>query len=86
MGIIIQLIVSLLIAGFIYMIWLKCKPLVAQVVAEPFLTIIDILIWILIAGIILFYVIIPLLYALGGMAGGGFKLPKFSSLAMLPVL
>jgi len=76
MGIVIQLIIVLLICGFIYMIWLKLSPWIAQFIAEPFMGLINILVWILIAGIILFYVIIPLLYALGGMAGG-FKLPKF---------
>lgn len=63
-NLIIQVIIALLIAGFVYAIWLKLKPLLASIVAEPFLTIIDILIWILVAAIILFVIIIPLLHEL----------------------
>lgn len=65
-NLIIQLIIVLLIAGFVYWVWLKIKPVIAQFVAEPFMGIIDVLILILIAAIVLFYAIIPLLKAVGG--------------------
>lgn len=66
-NLIIQLIIALLVAGFVYFIWQKLKGVIANWVAEPFLTLVDILIWVLVGAIILFWAIIPLLRALGGM-------------------
>lgn len=66
-NLIIQLIIALLVAGFVYWVWGKLKTVIAQFVAEPFMSIIDILILVLIGAIILFWAIIPLLRALGGM-------------------
>ena len=60
---IIQLIIILLICGFLYWVWLKLSPLLP--IAEPFTSIINVLIVILIGAIVLFYVIIPLLQAVG---------------------
>ena len=60
---IIQLIIWLLICGFCYWIWLKLAPLLP--IAEPFASIINVLIIILIGAIVLFYVIIPLLNSVG---------------------
>ncbi len=62
-NLIIQLIIALLIAGFVYWIWLKIKPLLAGIIADPFMAIIDVLIVVLIGAIVLFMVIIPLLKA-----------------------
>jgi len=62
---IITLIVILLIAGFIYWIWLQLQPVLARFIAEPFLGLINVLVLVLIAAIVLFYAIIPLLRALG---------------------
>ena len=59
---IIQLIILLLICGFCYWVWLKLAPLLP--VAEPFTSIINVLIVILIGAIVLFYAIIPLLHQL----------------------
>ena len=60
---IIQLIVVLLVCGFIYWAFLKLMPLAP--IAEPFASIINVLVVILVGAIILFYAIIPLLRALG---------------------
>lgn len=67
-GLIINLIVVLLICGFVYWAYLKLSPLMP--IAEPFKSVIDVLIVILIGAIILFYVIIPLLNQLGHMNFG----------------
>lgn len=60
---IIQLIIVLLICGFLYWVWLKLSPLLP--IAEPFASIVNVLIVILIGAVVLFYVIIPLLNSLG---------------------
>ena len=60
---IIQLIIMLLICGFCYWVWLKLSPLLP--IAEPFASIINVLVIILIGAIVLFYAIIPLLNSLG---------------------
>lgn len=65
---IIQLIIVLLICGFLYWIWLKLSPFLP--IAEPFTSIINVLIVILIGAIVLFYAIIPLLHAFGHMSIG----------------
>lgn len=62
---IIQLIVVLLVCGFIYWCFLKLMPLAP--IAEPFASIINVLVMILVGAIVLFYAIIPLLNALGHM-------------------
>lgn len=66
-NLIIQLIIALLIAGFVYWVWLKIKPLLAGIIAEPFMGVIDVLIIVLIGAIILFMIIIPLLQKGAGM-------------------
>ena len=60
---IIQLIITLLVCGFLYWVWLKIAPLLP--VAEPFTSVINVLIVILIGAVVLFYVIIPLLNSVG---------------------
>lgn len=55
----IQLIIILLVCGFIYWVYLKLMPLAP--IAEPFKSIINVIVLILIGAIILFYAIIPLL-------------------------
>ena len=65
---IIQLIIVLLVCGFLYWVWLKLAPLMP--IAEPFASIINVLIVILIGAIVLFYAIIPLLHELGHMPIG----------------
>lgn len=67
-NLIVQLIIVLLIAGFIYWIWTRLKPIIAQFVAEPFMSFVDVLVLVLIGAIVLFYAIIPLLRSLGTMA------------------
>ena len=64
-NLIIQLIVALLIAGFLYWVWLQLSPIIARFVADPFMALINVLVLILIAAIVLFYAIIPLLKAIG---------------------
>lgn len=61
--IIIQLIVVMLICGFIYWCYLKLIPLAP--IAQPFRSVLDVLVVILVGAIILFYAIIPLLQTLG---------------------
>lgn len=68
-NLIIQLIIALLIAGFVFWIWQKLKPIIASIIAEPFMSLVDICITILIAAIVLFYVIIPLIRTAGNLAG-----------------
>ena len=60
---IIQIIIMLLICGFIYWVWLKIAPLLP--VAEPFTSIINVLVVVLIGAVVLFYAIIPLLQTVG---------------------
>ncbi len=56
---IIQLIIVMLICGFVYWVYLKLMPLAP--IADPFRSVLDVLVLILIGAIILFYVIIPIL-------------------------
>lgn len=57
-NLIIQLVIALLIAGFIFWVWQKLKPIVASIIAEPFMSLVDGCITVLIAAVVLFYVII----------------------------
>lgn len=64
---IIQLIIALLVAGFVYWVWQTAlKPALAQFIAEPFMGLVNALILVLIGAIVLFWAVIPLLHALGG--------------------
>lgn len=64
MAIIVQIIIALLIAGFV--LW-AVRKLVALIPMEPmFKQIIDVLLIILVVAIVLFYVVIPLLHVLAG--------------------
>ena len=65
---IIQLIIIMLVCGFVYWVWLKLAPLMP--IAEPFASIINVMIIILIGAIVLFYAIIPLLHSLGHLSLG----------------
>ncbi len=56
---IIQLIIILIVCGFVYWVYLKLMPLAP--IAEPFKSVINALVLILIGFIVLFYAIIPLL-------------------------
>ena len=56
---IIQLIIIVLLCGFVYWVYLKLIPLAP--IAEPFKSVLDVLVAILIGVIVLFYAIIPLL-------------------------
>ena len=56
---IIQLIIVMLICGFIYWVYQKLIPFAP--IAEPFKGVLNVLVLILIGAIILFYVIIPIL-------------------------
>jgi hypothetical protein len=59
MEMIINLIIVLLICGFIYWVYLKLMPLAP--IAEPFKSAINVVVLILVGAIVLFYGIIPLL-------------------------
>lgn len=66
MNTLIGIVIALIIAGFIF--W-AIRQLVALIPMEPiFRQIIDVIIIILVVGIIIFYVIIPLLHMLGGIS------------------
>jgi len=56
---IIQLIIVMLVCGFVYWVYLKLIPLAP--IAEPFKSIMNVLVLILIGTIVLFGAIIPLL-------------------------
>lgn len=57
---IVQLIVILLVCGFVYWIWTLLRPLLTFMPAI-LMQVIDILILVLLVGIVLFYAIIPLI-------------------------
>ena len=57
--VIIQLIIVLIVCGFLYWIWQLVSPRLP--IAEPFLGWINILLLILIAAIVIFWAVIPLL-------------------------
>jgi hypothetical protein len=59
MDFIINLIILLLICGFVYWVFLKLMPLAP--IAEPFASIVNVVVLILIGFVVLFYGIIPLL-------------------------
>ena len=65
---IIQLIIVLLVCGFLYWVFLKIMPFAP--IAEPFAGIINVLVLILVGAIVLFYAIIPLLRAVPHMSLG----------------
>lgn len=62
MDLIVQLIIVVLVCGFVYWVWLQLAPLVP--IAEPFRTVLNVLVVILIGFIVLFYAIIPMLHML----------------------
>lgn len=57
---IVNVIIVLFVCGFIYWIWTLIRPRLVFI-SQPFLGIIDVLIIILLAAIVLFYAVIPLL-------------------------
>ena len=63
---IIQLIIVMLVCGFVYWVYLQLMPLAP--IAEPFKSVLNVLVLILVGAIILFYAIIPLLHALPRLA------------------
>lgn len=62
MDLIVQLIITVLVCGFVYWVYLKLIPLAS--IAEPFRSVLDVLVVILIGFIILFYAIVPMLHML----------------------
>ena len=62
---VIQLIIVLIVCGFLYWCWLLVSPRLP--IAEPFLGWINVLFMILIGAIIIFYAVIPLLESVGHM-------------------
>jgi len=62
MDLIIQLIIIMLICGFVYWIWTLIRPLLP--IAGVFAQVVDILVIILVAFIVIFYALIPLLRTL----------------------
>jgi hypothetical protein len=59
MELIIQLIVTMIVAGFVYWIWTLIRPIIP--ISGVFAQIVDILVIVLIGFIVLFYAVIPLL-------------------------
>ncbi len=72
MGTLIQIVIALLVAGFVLWALRKLLSLVTQYIDPLFAQIIDVLLIIIVVGIVLFYVVIPLLHMLGGLS-----LPRF---------
>ena len=62
---IVNLIILLLICAFVYWIWTLIRPLLSFL-PGPFMQIVDILVMVLLAAIVLFYAIIPLLRMIPG--------------------
>ncbi len=65
MNLIIQLIIIMLICGFVYWIWTLIRPLLP--IAGMFAQVVDVLVVILVAFIVVFYALIPLLKSLPSM-------------------
>lgn len=64
MGTVIQIIIALIVAGFVF--W-AIRQIVALIPLEPiFKQIIDVLLIILVVAIVIFFVVIPLLHLLAG--------------------
>jgi len=64
LGILIQIIIALLVAGFVF--W-AVRKIIALIPMEPmFRQIIDVLLIIIVVAIVLFYVVIPLLHVVAG--------------------
>ena len=59
MELIIQLIIVMIVAGFVYWIWTLIRPIIP--ISGVFAQIVDILVIVLIGFIVLFYAVIPLL-------------------------
>lgn len=59
MDLIIQLIIVMIVAGFVYWVWTLIRPMLP--ISGVFAQIVDILVIILIGFIVLFYAVIPLL-------------------------
>lgn len=62
MDLIIQLIIVMLVCGFCYWVWTLIRPMLP--IAGMFAQMVDVLVIILVAVIVLFYAIIPLLKSL----------------------
>lgn len=62
-NLIIQIIIVLLVCGFLW--WAFTAILAVMPIGEPFRTIINVLLMILVFAIVLFYAIIPILNSLG---------------------
>ena len=60
-NLIVQAIIVLVVLGFCYFAWLKIRPIFAQFIAEPFMTLIDAALWILVGAIVVFWFLIPLI-------------------------
>ena len=69
MDLIIQLIIIMLICGFVYWIWTLIRPLLP--IAGVFAQVVDVLVVILVAFIVIFYALIPLLRTLPRMLPHG---------------
>lgn len=66
MGILISIVIALLVAGFVF--WAVRKS-VSLIPMEPiFKQVIDVVLIILVVGIVLFYVVIPLLHMVAGIS------------------
>lgn len=62
-NLIVQIIIVLLVCGFIY--WAFTALLAVMPIAEPFKTVVNVLMMVLVFAIVLFYAVIPLLNELG---------------------
>lgn len=65
-NLIVQAIIVLIVLGFAYWVWTKVRPIFAQFVAEPFMTLIDALLVILLGAIVVFWFLIPLVKMIPG--------------------
>lgn len=60
---ILKLIITLIVVGFIYWAWLQIRPLLP--LPPPFGQVLDVLVIILVVAIVVFYCLIPVLQAVG---------------------
>lgn len=65
-SLVVQAIIVLIVIGFLYWAWLKIKPIFARFIAEPFMSIIDVALIILIGAIVVFWFLIPLVKMIPG--------------------
>ena len=64
-NLLITVLIACIVLGFLYWVWTLLVPLLARFVAEPFLSIVKVLVVIIFVAIAIFYILIPFLRGVG---------------------